>query len=174
VVSTVAVKIICVCGQKYAFDVQPAAGRMPVPVFCPACGREGTSEADRFIMRVLHGKTQPFPPPSVNTLLNSLQSTLAPHLAQALKDAVVQELAAQRRQLLAAQQAAADELAALVRRLEQMQTPMMERLRAYEERLRELQKELAEQTEQNRELLKLKIEMTRRQIETERSRINFN
>ena len=41
-------------------------------------------------------------------------------------------------------------------------------------RLEELQKELTEQTKENRELLKLKIEMTRRQLETERSRINFN
>jgi hypothetical protein len=38
----------------------------------------------------------------------------------------------------------------------------------------ELQKELSEQSEQNRELLKLKIEMTRRQLETERSRANLN
>jgi len=169
-----AVKIICACGQKYAFDVQPVAGRMPVPVFCPVCGRDGTGQAEQFIARVLHGRTQPLPPPSVHTLLDAMQTTLAPHLAQALKDAVVRELAAQRRQLLAAQQEAAAELAALVRRLEQMQAPMLERLRAYEERLRELQTELAEQTEQNRELLKLKIEMTRRQIESERGRIHFN
>jgi hypothetical protein len=171
----VPVKIICVCGQKYAFEVQPVSGgKMPVPVYCPSCGKEGTVQAEQFITRVLNGKTQPLPPPSVNTLLNSLQTTLAPHLTEALKDAVVQELAAQRRQLLAAQQDAAAELTALVRRLEQMQAPMIERLRAYEERLMELQKDLADQTEQNRELLKLKIEMTRRQMESERSRINFN
>jgi len=170
----VPVKIICACGQKYAFEVQPVGGKMPVPVFCPSCGREGTPQAEQSIARVLNGKTQPLPPPTVNTLINSLQSTLAPHLTDALKDAVVQELAAQRRQLLAAQQNAAAELTALVQRLEQMQAPMIERLRAYEDRLVELQKELAEQTEQNRELLRLKIEMTRRQMESERSRINFN
>jgi hypothetical protein len=170
----VPVKVICACGQKYAFDVQPASGCMPVPVFCPACGREGTPQANQFLARVLNGKTQPLPPPSVNTLINSMQSALAPHLTEALKDAVVQELAAQRRQLLAAQQDAAAELSALVKRLEQMQAPMMERLHAYESRLQELQKELVEQTEQNRELLKLKIEMTRRQMESERNRINFN
>lgn len=170
----VPVKVICACGQKYAFEVQPVGGKMPVPVFCPSCGKEGTLQAEQSIARILSGKTQPMPPPSVSTLINSLQSTLAPHLTEALKDAVVQELAAQRRQLLAAQQDAATELTALVRRLEQMQAPMIERLRAYEDRLVELQKELAEQTEQNRELLRLKIDMTRRQLESERNRINLN
>lgn len=173
-VNLIAVKLVCACGQKYSFEVQPVNGRMPGPVFCPVCGRDGTGEANLFIVRVLKGKTQPLAPPSINVVLDSLQSTLAPHLTQALKDAVVQELAAQRRQLLAAQQEAAAELSALVRRLEQMQAPMIERLRTYEERLQELQKELAMQTEQNRELLKMKIEMTRRQMENERSRINFN
>jgi hypothetical protein len=37
-----------------------------------------------------------------------------------------------------------------------------------------LEKELSEQSKENRELLKLKIEMTHRQLESERSRINFN
>ena len=172
--STIPVKIICACGQKYAFDVQPVGGRMPAPVFCPVCGREGTGEAEQFIARILKGKTQPIPPATVNSLLSSLQTTLAPQLTQALKDAVVQELAAQRRALLAAQHEAAAELTELARRLEAVQTPLLERLRAYEQRLEELQKELTEQTKENRELLKLKIEMTRRQLETERSRINFN
>jgi hypothetical protein len=66
------VKIICNCGQKYAFDVQPVNGRMPVPVFCPACGLEGTGSANQFIAKILHGQTQPLPPPSVKTLLSSI------------------------------------------------------------------------------------------------------
>ena len=168
------VKIICACGQKYAFDVEPVGGKMPVPVFCPSCAREGTRDAEQFIAKVLNAKTQPLPPPAVNTLLNS--AALAPHFAQALKDAVVQELASQRRELLAAQQAAAAELTELARKLEAVQTPMLERLRAYETRIQELEKMLSEQTGENRELLKLKIEMLRNQIEAERgnSRINFN
>jgi len=170
------VKIICRCGQKYAFDVEPVNSRMPVQIFCPDCGLEGTVEANQFIARILHGKTQPLPPPSVATVLTSVQSTLAPHLVEALKDAIVQELAGQRRELLAAQQAAAAELTELARKLEAVQTPMLERLRAYETRIQELEKMLSEQTEENRELLKLKIEMLRNQIEAERgsSRVNFN
>ncbi|HEY5232043.1 MAG TPA: hypothetical protein VIK35_00720 [Verrucomicrobiae bacterium] len=175
--SVIPVKIICGCGQKYAFDVEPVGGKMPVPVFCPACGREGTSDAEQFIAKILNAKTQPLPPPSVNTLLNSLQSTLAPHLTEALKSAVVQELAAQRRELLAAQHNAAAELTELARRLEQVQTPLLERLRAYEQRISELEKELGEQSKENRELLKMKIDLLREQIEKERvgnSRVNFN
>jgi hypothetical protein len=170
------VKIICRCGQKYAFDVYPVNGRMSAPVFCPACGCEGTVEANQFIARILRGKTQPLPPAGVTTVLTAVEPELAPHLVEALKDAVVQELAGQRRELLAAQQAATAELTELARKLEAVQTPMLERLRAYEARISELEKMLSEQTEENRELLKLKIEMLRNQIESERerSRINFN
>jgi hypothetical protein len=174
--SPIPIKIFCACGQKYAFEVLPHAGRMPVPVACPTCHRDGTDEANRIISKVLHGKTQPLPPPSVNALLNSVQASLAPHLVDALKDAVVQELAAQRRELLAAQQTAAAELTELARRLEAVQTPLLERLRAYEQRISELENDLADQSKENRELLKLKIDLLREQIETERrtSRVNFN
>ena len=171
------VKIFCVCGQKYAFEVQPVNGAMPVPVNCPVCQRDGTEQANQFLAKILKGKTQPLPPPSVNTLLNSVQSSLAPHLVDALKDAVVQELAAQRRELLAGQQAAAAELTELARRLEAVQTPMLERLRAYEQRIGELEKDLADQSKENRELLKLKIDLLREKIEAERSAsriVNFN
>jgi len=175
-VQTVPVKITCVCGQKYAFEVQPLRGRMPAPVFCPACSRDGTTDANQFLGRIYYSQTGPLPPPSVNVLLNSVQSSLESHLVEALKDAVVQELASQRRELLTAQQQAAAELTELARRLEAAQTPMIERLRAYEQRIQDLEKELSEQSKENRELLKLKIEMTKQQFEAVRAgnRLNFN
>ena len=117
---------------------------------------------------------QPLPPPRVNSLLNAAQPNLEPHLVAALKDAIVQELALQRRELLAGQQAAAAELSDLARRLEAVQTPMLERLRAYEQRILELEQELGAQTKENRELLKLKIEMIRSQLAVERRRVDFN
>ena len=178
--SPLAIKIFCVCGQKYAFEVQPEAGRMPVPVACPVCQRDGTEEANRLIARALNGQTRRLPPPSVNLLLNSAQASLAPQLVDALRDAVVQELAAQRRELLAAQQVAAVELTELARRLEAVQTPLLERLRAYERRMAELETELSEQSKENRELLKLKIGLLRQQVEAERrggverGRMSFN
>jgi hypothetical protein len=174
--SPIPIKIFCACGQKYAFEVWPENGRMPAPVACPVCKRDGTDDANRIISKILNGKTQPLPPPSVNALLNAVQSSLAPHLVDALKNAVVQELAAQRRELLAAQQTAAAELTELARRLESVQAPLLERLRAYEQRIAELEKDLASQSQENRELLKMKIDLLREQVEAERtrSRINFN
>jgi len=170
------VKVHCLCGQKYAFEVEPFAGRMPVAVACPVCRRDGTEEANRVIARTLPAQTQPLPPPAVTAVLNAVQATLAPHLVEALKHAVVQELAAQRRELLAAQQSAAAELTELARRLEEVQTPLLERLHAYEQRISELEASLAGQSQENRELLKLKIDLLREQLAAERgtSRLNFN
>jgi 7TM-HD extracellular protein len=95
-------------------------------------------------------------------------------LAQTLKEAVVQGLAQQRAELLETQRMAAQEIAELVHRLDQLQAPMQERLRAYQDRIQELQKELTQRTEENRELLKMKIEMMRRQLESERGRVKLN
>src|ERR1035438_7107501 len=176
----VAVKIICGCGQKYAFDVYPLNGRMPALVQCPVCGMDGTAVANEVIARTLG--TQPVPPapqpvPALNNpavkegkkdnwkwwqhllagwrgsrLIASTRAagselpvpddawrqralmaeqraeqaqavvgaSLAPHLAQALKEALVQELAVQRRELLQAQQIAAAELAQLTHHLDKL------------------------------------------------------
>ena len=105
-----------------------------------------------------------------------LPANLAPYLAQTLKETVVQELATQRRELLIVQEEAAVEIAAMIRRLDSAQAPVRERLRLYETRILELEKELAARNEENRELLKLKIEMIRRQLEAERTRnrMDFN
>jgi hypothetical protein len=170
------VKILCACGQKYSFQVQPREGRMPAPIACPVCQRDGTAEANRIIASLLAADPRTLPPPGVSAVLNAVQTSLAPHLVDALKSAVVQELATQRRELLAAQQAAAAELTELARRLEAVQTPMLERLRAYEQRIHELEKDLADQSKENRELLKLKIDLLREKIESERSvsRLPFN
>jgi hypothetical protein len=172
--SPIAIKIYCPCGQKYAFDVQPHNGRMPVPVACPACKRDGTDEANRHLIQILSGKTQPLPPPAVNQVLSVVRASLAPHLVDALTHAVVGELAAQRRELIAAQQAATAELTELVRRLESVQTPLLERLRAYEQRIAELELELNNQSKDTIQLLEMKIEMTRRQLELDLSRARFN
>lgn len=47
----IAVKIECGCGQHYAFDVEPASGRMPSSVACPTCGADGTGVANEIIAR---------------------------------------------------------------------------------------------------------------------------
>jgi hypothetical protein len=101
---------------------------------------------------------------------NIIQTELAPQLAQVIKEALVQELAAQRHELLSAQQCAAAEIADLVRRLDRLQAPMHERLQIYEMQIQKLEKELAVRTEENRELLQMKIEMIRHQLASERAR----
>ena len=104
------------------------------------------------------------------------RANLAPHLAQVLKETVVQELAVQRRELLKAQEEATMEIAAMIHRLDSVQAPLTERLHSYEARIQELEKELAVLNEENRELLRLKIEMIRRQLEVERvhNRLEFD
>jgi hypothetical protein len=52
------IKILCGCGQKYAFEIEPVNGRMPRPVNCPACGADGTAAANEII-------AQSLPPPSL-------------------------------------------------------------------------------------------------------------
>jgi hypothetical protein len=106
----------------------------------------------------------------------AVRTDLAPHLARALKEALVQELAIQRKELLQAQQLAAAEIAQLSLHLDELKAPMQERLRSYETRIQELEKELTARSEENRVLLQLKIEMVRHQLEIERSRnrITFN
>jgi hypothetical protein len=106
----------------------------------------------------------------------AVRTDLAPHLAQALKEALVQELAVQRKELLQAQQIAIAEIAQLSQHLDELKAPMQERLRSYETRIQELEKELTARSEENRVLLQLKIEMVRHQLEIERTRnrVSFN
>lgn len=106
----------------------------------------------------------------------ALPAELAPQIAEMLKLAVVQELAVQRRELLQTQQIAAEEVVRLMHRLNELHAPSQERLATYERRIVELETELSVRTEENRELLKLKIDLLRQQIETERGgrRVNFN
>lgn len=47
------IKIQCVCGQRFAFDVEPLNGRMPSAVACPVCGADGTAAANQVIAQSL-------------------------------------------------------------------------------------------------------------------------
>lgn len=93
-----------------------------------------------------------------------------------LKDQMVSGLVTQRGEMLEAQQAAAAEMAEMVRRLNELHPPLQERLKAYETRINELEKALAAKGEENRELIKAKIELTRKQLAVERAKpqVQFN
>ena len=181
------VKIICSCSQKYAFEVEPTDGRMPTAVHCPACRREGTAAANEIIAL----KLGLVPPSHTGVIPNDswrqraleaerraeqAVAALREKVMESLKETVVQHLATERRELLNAHEAAASEIVELIRRMDKAQAPLHERLRAYETRIQELEKALAARSEENRELLKLKIELTKQQFEAERtrSRLNFN
>ena len=47
------IKIECGCGQRYAFDVEPANGCMPYTVACPICGADSTDVANEVIAQTL-------------------------------------------------------------------------------------------------------------------------
>jgi len=75
------IKIECGCGQHYAFDVEPEAGRLPYPVNCPACGADGTTAAE-----VIIAQSQPAPvkaKPAVRIVLKAKEGEAAPAPAAA-------------------------------------------------------------------------------------------
>lgn len=74
------VKILCGCGQKYAFDVEPYNGRMPHAVACPICKVDGTTAADEILARSLPAAPVPAVAPS-----HSLQPTPLPPAAAGLR-----------------------------------------------------------------------------------------
>ena len=85
-----------------------------------------------------------------------------------LKEKAMSSLVSQRSDMMEAQHAAAAEMAELERRLNELQTPLQDRLRAYEGRIADLEKALAAKGEENRELIKAKIALMRKQLDAER------
>jgi hypothetical protein len=47
------IKIVCGCGQKYIFEVDPDNGLMGASVTCPACGADGSQEASEILAQIL-------------------------------------------------------------------------------------------------------------------------
>jgi hypothetical protein len=60
--ATLTLKIECECGTRFKFDVEPVDGKMPVEVYCPHCGLDGTDQANAQITAILAGKP---PPPKI-------------------------------------------------------------------------------------------------------------
>jgi len=69
------IKVQCLCGSKYSFEVEPVDGRMPFAVQCPACNADGTEIANQMIAETggkpklrVHAATSPahlaVPPPA--------------------------------------------------------------------------------------------------------------
>ena len=98
------------------------------------------------------------------------QSNLTPHLAQQLKDNVVQQLAEQMDDMIAVQAVVSEQMSTLEERLERIHAPLQERLRTYEERISELELELTERGQENQVLLQARIEALHRQMAEEQAR----
>jgi hypothetical protein len=64
-------KVVCNCGQKYKFEVEPANGRMPFAVSCPVCGVDGTPLANAIL-------TQSFPRAAAAAVAPAPVATAAP------------------------------------------------------------------------------------------------
>ena len=114
----------------------------------------------------------PQPQPATQAPLplpGGIPSSLSPQVTQVVREAVQQELGSQRRELLLAQLAATDKISVLVQRLDDLHVPMEARLHTYEMRIQLLERELAISNAENRELLKMKIEMVSRQLAAERA-----
>jgi hypothetical protein len=47
------IKVVCICGQKFKFDVEPINGLMPFVVNCPVCGADGTAAANVILAQTL-------------------------------------------------------------------------------------------------------------------------
>jgi hypothetical protein len=56
-------KVVCHCGQKYKFDVEPVNRQMPFTVNCPVCGLDGTPLANNLLMQMPMPATIAVPPP---------------------------------------------------------------------------------------------------------------
>lgn len=97
-------------------------------------------------------------------------------VVEQLKDQAVSSLAMQRGEMIEAQKAAAAEMMELERRLNELRAPLQDRLKTYESRIVELEKALAAKDAENRELIRAKIDLMRKQLEAERtgSKLQFN
>lgn len=60
-------KVVCQCGQKFKFEVEPVNGRMPFTVNCPVCNADGTTTANILLAEILANQPPPLvtaaPPP---------------------------------------------------------------------------------------------------------------
>lgn len=55
------IKILCECGVKFKFDVEPRDGRSPGPVHCPGCHKDQTAATDEKIREQLPPAPAPAP-----------------------------------------------------------------------------------------------------------------
>ncbi|HEY4415005.1 MAG TPA: hypothetical protein VGO57_04860 [Verrucomicrobiae bacterium] len=65
-------KVLCDCGQKFKFDVEPVNGQMPFTINCPICNADATTTANTMLAEQLSSAapattTETAPPPIAPT-----------------------------------------------------------------------------------------------------------
>jgi len=100
-----------------------------------------------------------------------LRARLLPHLARWMMRKMFQRVLWQRGALLSSQQRAEHDMANLAERLDSVHALLEERLNAYEQRITELEAELALKDQENRELIRAKLEWTRQKLTEERAQL---
>jgi hypothetical protein len=70
------IKVQCECGTRFAFDVEPVNGRMPVRVSCPDCGADRTDYANEMIRQQLGPAAAPARPVAVAVVAAPLPTAI--------------------------------------------------------------------------------------------------
>ena len=100
----------------------------------------------------------------------AMRAELRPHFLQWLKEKLVRGLLADRSRLMSTQEQAEQDLTELEARLAKLHAPMEQRLQLYQQRIAELESELAAKGQESRDLIRAKIQLTRRRLEAEQEK----
>lgn len=137
------------------------AGVTPLPPAPPERPALGTAD-EHWLDRALLAEQR------ARELAASARSALVPKFMHWLKSQGVQNLIAQREELLSTQKLAEIELARLEQMLTELHAPIEERIKAYEQRITELEQALKAKGEEGHELIQTMIRLTRQKLEAER------
>ena len=133
------------CEQKIAVNDEGASAEIVCPNCCGRLVVPMKSTPEFRLASAPSAALVVLPPEGEALDPDNLRRALLPHLAEKLTDRLVQELVAQRRQLLATQEGAAERIAEFEQRVARLQRLFEQRQAGYEMRIAELERELATQ-----------------------------
>jgi hypothetical protein len=82
------IKVLCPCGTKYQFPVEPVNGGLPHPIACPVCGADNTEAGNAAILSGLAAEPAPIPtatalPSGIRISAQPAAQSHAPHTQSA-------------------------------------------------------------------------------------------
>ncbi len=75
-------KVVCECGQKFKFDVEPVNGQMPFNVNCPVCNKDGTAAANAMLAELPKSPPPPVTATTVPPTSTVPRTALRIHIAE--------------------------------------------------------------------------------------------